>query len=152
MCPPPLVEIGLADLPKSVGETGPPGPPACDGPVFLLFGNVSISYRTPKYLRLEKIRILMTKCIKLCANVIFERTLICSSFLASISSFSCRLSIAALVSLRTLFNWSLAFSLVSVRLLILISASTSFSIWSLRSAKRLALKKLKRKYIEKSKI
>ena len=101
---------------------------------------------------LAKVRILVTKYLKLSANVIYERTLICSSFLASISSFSCRLSIAALVSLRTCFNWSLAFSLVSVRLLILISASNSFSIWSLRSAKRLALKKVKRKYIEKSKI
>ena len=30
---PPLVEIGLADLPKSGGGTGPPGPPTCDGPV-----------------------------------------------------------------------------------------------------------------------
>jgi hypothetical protein len=96
---------------------------------------------------LAKVRILVTKYLKLSANVIYERTLICSSFLASISSFSCRLSIAALVSLRTCFNWPLAFSLVSVRLLILISASSSFSIWSLRSAKRLALKKVKIKYV-----
>ena len=29
---PPLVEIGLTDLPKSGGNV-PPGPPACDGPV-----------------------------------------------------------------------------------------------------------------------
>ena len=29
---PPLVEIGLTDLPKSGGGTCPPGPPACDGP------------------------------------------------------------------------------------------------------------------------
>ena len=30
---PPLVEIGLTDLPKSGGH-GPPGPPTCDGPDF----------------------------------------------------------------------------------------------------------------------
>ena len=30
--PPPLVEIGLADLPKSGGH----GPPACDGPDIVL--------------------------------------------------------------------------------------------------------------------
>ena len=37
---PPLVEIGLADLPKSVGGgTGPPGPPTCDGPAYLDFSN-----------------------------------------------------------------------------------------------------------------
>ena len=35
---PPLVEIGLTDLTKSVGEggTSPPGPPACDGPVMYM--------------------------------------------------------------------------------------------------------------------
>ena len=30
--PPPLVKIGLTDLPKSGGARAPPGPPACDGP------------------------------------------------------------------------------------------------------------------------
>ena len=29
---PPLVEIGLTDLPKTGGARAPPGPPACDRP------------------------------------------------------------------------------------------------------------------------
>ena len=35
MCPPPLVEIGLTDLPKSGGHVPPPAPPlACDRPEY----------------------------------------------------------------------------------------------------------------------